>query len=447
MADVRPLDTGRYGPVFPFAELGVGDTRVPTGQARWDVARWDDPLARWSGIEPTWLDVSCHVMAATSTAGRVRVLERFTIGSADIALRNLDGWADLLGPPVPPATLPLRPGRQFRYGVTTPTGRHLMHRGYIDEALPLYVPYGTDMVQCNLIDALGEVGRLELAAADVGVETVTARLHRILDAVAWPASYRDVAPSSVSVIAATLEGPASDLLGVAADSAGGAVFGDLDGRIVYRPRDWQTYPPGTPPDATVGNVGAGDVCPQSWELSFRRRDVAGVVDMRRADGSGVTRLADLATRAAVGPEPFRRDDLETADDSTLGLIADRAIDTRSLATMPRVEAVWLDAANDPGDGRTVELMATARPEVPTRLRCRLVELGGRTVFDRDMFVTTVDHTIDDAGRWQCRLGLDVAAPFAAVGGRWDAAGWDQALWADLAARLEDLLTTLEGAAR
>ena len=442
MAAVRRL----LGPVdvYPWAELGIGDTRSPTGQATWDGARWDDDAARWASTEPTWLDVACHVHGADSDAGRNRVLERFRPGGAEVVLRNLDGWADLNPPPTPPAVLPLRPGRQFRYGVDTPTGRHILFRGYIDEAVPLYQPYGTDVVQCGCIDALGEAGRAALdAGALVGDgETVTARVGRILDARQWAPTYRDLQPSSVRLAATDLGGAVVDQLGRAADSAGGAVFGDLAGRIAFRARDWQTYVPGTPPDFTVGNVEAADICPGSWELSFRRHDVTTVARMGRSADSHVT-VTDELGRLLVGFEPFTRSDLTPLDDAMLTTLANRVLEVRNVDTMPRIEAVTLDAATDPGDGRLVELMATARPEIPTRIRCRLRARDGRPVFDVEMFVTAVRHQITDTGRWGCRLALDAAAPFAAAGGRWDQAGWDRSLWSDVPALVADARRLLE----
>lgn len=428
MSSPRPL-VSDYA-VTPWAELGIGDARVPTGQARWDVSRWDDPGAAWAGTEPAWLDVACEVVSVDALAGRNRIVDRFTVGTGAVTLRNRDGWADLLGPPHPPALLELRPGRQFRFGVATVAGRHVLHRGYIDEAVPLYTPHGLDVVQCETIDALGEVGRqrLEQLAVPVGDgETVDVRLARLLDAIGWPTTYRDIDPDGIALAATTFGASVADLLGVSADSGAGSVFGDLAGRVAYRPRDWQSWIPDSPPAATIGNVDPGDICPQSWELSFRRADVAGVVRLARADGTGVTVTAPRATLEAIGPEPFERADLITVADDDLAVIAGRYLTTRGLNTMPRVEAVTLAAWNDPGDGSTVELMATARPETPTRVRCRLRE-SGRDVFDAQHLVTGVTHAIDDAGHWTCRLALDVAAPFAVDLGRWDGARWNRAMW-------------------
>jgi hypothetical protein len=42
------------------------------------------------------------------------------------------------------------------------------------------------------------------------------------------------------------------MMGQAADSAGGVVFGDLDGDVVFRGIDWMLYDPDVPPDGTIG---------------------------------------------------------------------------------------------------------------------------------------------------------------------------------------------------
>ena len=191
------------------------------------------------------------------------------------------------------------------------------------------------------------------------------------------------------------------------------------------------------------------MCPSTWELSFRRRDVTTVARMGRSTTSHVT-VVDEAGRRVVGFEPFTRSDLIPLDDATLLTLATRVVETRAVDTMPRVEAVTLDAATDPGDGRVVELMATARPEIPTRIRCRLRARDGRAVFDVAMFVTGVRHTITERGRWFCRLTLDSAAPFAAAGGRWDRGRWDRALWSELPALVAEaraLYADLTGATR
>ena len=43
----------------------------------------------------------------------------------------------------------------------------------------------------------------------------------------------------------------------AADSGGGVVFGDVDGKLRYRNRDWQLWPADDVEEATIGNVAPG----------------------------------------------------------------------------------------------------------------------------------------------------------------------------------------------
>jgi hypothetical protein len=94
--------------------------------------------------------------------------------------------------------------------------------------------------------------------------------------------------------------------------------------------------------------------------------------------------------------------------------------------MPRIEAVSLDAATGP-EGQVMALLASCRPELPSRYRCRLITKSGRHVFDRMMFATSIRHTIT-RDQWTARITLDVAEPFAVGGGRWDHQGWDRSAW-------------------
>jgi hypothetical protein len=420
-----------YGPVTAWCELGIGDQWAPSGQARWDVARWDDPEARWAGYEPIWSDVSCEVLEATTTRGRERITDRFVAGSSEVTFRNLDGWADLTWQH-PPATLTLRPGRQIRWGVDTPTGRHTLFWGWIDEAIPAYAPGGrrdSTLVYC--VDALGDAGRAELAAQDPPVhagDTIDERIVRILDAVSWPPTRRDITPTAVTLLGSGYGQRALDELGQTADSGGGSVFGTTAGAVAYRPRDWQSYPPDAPPAGVVSNIDPDGVCPSGWELSYRRRDAAAEIRIGNTAGTVVT-LVDQPTRDALGPEPFERLDLLANQSATLTTIAQRVAATHNLDTFPRVEAVSLDAGTDPGDGRVVELLAGVMPETASRLRVELEENGRRVFGPVDLLVTGITHSITGTRHWRARIALDVAAPFAADTARWDSARWDRSLWA------------------
>ena len=241
----------------PVAQIGVGDERSEVTSGVWDVSRWDDPDDRWSGIDPEWLDVSCEVFSFECEYGRKRTTDRFVPGVATLLVRNLDGWADPYAVS-DPAELSMRPGRGIRVGVVHEEfGTRWLFRGFIDAVVPTYEPERTDRVTLSCVDALGEINRAKLLpfATEVGAgETADVRVGRLLDRAIWPITKRDLWPTSWTLVGSTEGGQIADLLGVVADSVGGAIFGDLDGSIAFRPRDWQIYDPTTPIDGTIGNV-------------------------------------------------------------------------------------------------------------------------------------------------------------------------------------------------
>ena len=260
----------------PIIELGIGDTRTPVGQATWDHAHWDTTGDGWAGTEPTWHDITCDAYSYRCEYGRPRITDRFVAGAATVLLNNETGWADPHAL-VDPATLTVRPGRAIRMGVVHATfGVRWLFRGFVDNVVPVYDPTHVDTVQLDCVDALGEVNRAKFVTEESAPdgETIVSRISRVLDLANWPAVKRDLWPTADTLIADEMDGQAADLLSQAADSGGGSVFGDLEGNVAYRPRDWQTFPPGTPVDGTIGNVESGDVCPTKWERPFNRADIA-----------------------------------------------------------------------------------------------------------------------------------------------------------------------------
>jgi hypothetical protein len=242
---------------WPVIQIGIGDVRTEQDAAVWDQARWDDDEATWSGLEPLWQDVTCDAFSFRCEYGRARTTDRFVPGAATIVVWNATGWADPNAED-DPAVLTMRPGRAIRVGVQhTVYGTRWLFRGFIDAMAPVYDPTQPDTVELSCIDALGEVNRAKIRAVDPpvgGGETVTTRLHRLLDAADWPTEKRALAPSGDTVIADDLGGQLADLLGQAADSGGGNVYGDLDGNVAYKNRDWQMFNPSAPLDGSIGNV-------------------------------------------------------------------------------------------------------------------------------------------------------------------------------------------------
>jgi hypothetical protein len=412
----------------PWLQIGVGDTRLATGLGRWNVSRWDGTTARWASTEPSWLDVSCEAFRCRCEYGRRRSTDRFVPGVATIEVSNASGWADPLATS-DPSVLTMRPGRAIRFGVDhVALGRVVLWRGFIDSVTPTYDPTVTDSATFQCVDALGDVNRARIAEQpDSPEQTANQRIRAVLDLALWPTDRSRLDASSVPLVADALNGQVADLLGRAADSAGGSVFGDREGFVVFRARDWQTFPPGTPYEATIGNVEPTDVCPVSWERPFARADIATRAIMGR-DADTALVFDDTDGITLYGIEPHERVDLWTRDDVDLTTLGNRALRVLGHTNAPVVRAVTLDAGTSDA---AVDVMTMADPYEPTHYRCRLAYDRG-LVFDAVHLVTGVVHDMT-ADRWETAVNLDLAAPYEAVGGRWDQGWWDRSLWASIAA--------------
>jgi hypothetical protein len=116
---------------------------------------------------------------------------------------------------------------------------------------------------------------------------------------------------------------------------------------------------------------------------------------------------DAYGRAHYGRETFTRTDLISATRSLFLTLADRILEVRGSNSVPRVDSVTVDARQ----GRdfpmlNMELMSLARPELPSRTQLRL-QVNGRIVYNRHMFVTSVRHSIE-RDEWTATLTFDVA---------------------------------------
>jgi hypothetical protein len=456
----------------PVIELGIGDVRNSTSGGVWNIGRWD--TGRWAGTEPSWYDISCDTRSVRVEYGRRSTTDRFVPGVAHINVDNTTGWAD---PEIvdPVGSLSVRPGRPVRIGIIHDVyGYRPLFRGFVDAMVPVYSPTENDTVEFSCVDALGEVNRTKFVPLTIPVganETASARVNRILDAIPWVP--RDIRSSSEALIATDLGGQVADLLGQAADSAGGSVFGDLAARVAFRARDWQAFASGSPVDATIGNVDrggvnrvtfgdlnyledgeqvvygptvVGDVCPVRWERPFNRADITTRAIIGRGYPPGgdpatahVVTVNDVEGIAKYGIEPFERTDLLTASNASLLAFANRVLETRGDGTTPRVRSVTLDAKTSDD---ALDLMSTVEVYKPSRYRCRLQYPPPRgLVFDDEYFATGVVHEMTPNG-WTLALNLDVAAPYADVVA--DAGVEDEPVeWDELAGLLAEARELLE----
>ena len=362
-----------------------------------------------------WNDIACDVLDISTFSGRDSSIEPFDVGTATVVVRNPNGWADYKPPGEHDNLLTVRPGRQIRVGVSVAGGpTQWLWRGVIDTTEPGYEPGEGDVVTFGCIDAKGDAGKAEIPRAlePVGYgEPAFWRVWRILDNVNYPPWRRKSDEDGVELGATEFGTRAGAELDRTADSASGHVYGDLEGCVVLRRKDWLVWAASDPVDATIGNISGGDVCPSGWEVRFSRTDITTRVLVGR---SGETPLVvdNPEAMGAYGVETWSRGDLLPLDNFELTRIASRVLTTRSPDVMPRIAAVTLHAST--GDGEVAELLAASSPFNPSRYRCRHRSSDGRLVFDRTMFVTGIEHTISPVDGWTARLSLDDATPFRQV---------------------------------
>ena len=110
---------------------------------------------------------------------------------------------------------------------------------------------------------------------------------------------------------------------------------------------------------------------------------------------------DTFGRDLYGHETLSVTDLINTSKDLFETLADRILEVRGVNSVPRVEAVTIDARTGHGT-QNMELMSTAAPEKPSRYRMRL-QVDERPIYDRMCFVSSVRHFIT-------RSRVDVADP-------------------------------------
>lgn len=146
--------------------------------------------------------------------------------------------------------------------------------------------------------------------------------------------------------------------------------------------------------------------PVFWTGGTAHVPTLGIVTVNLSIGNEVPQMwFDPYGVDHYGRMTFNRTDLINMRRDLFQKIADRILEVRGSNSVPRLEAVTLDART--GDKlATMEMMSSAAPERPSRYRMFL-HVDGRTIFDRMCFASAVRHFISN-DEWTVRITLDVA---------------------------------------
>jgi hypothetical protein len=375
--------------------------------------------------EADWVDVACTELGRLTIGGcrRASRLASFDGGSADITLVDpLRRWDPLRGSVVEPG---LR-------GEFTAAGRTTLREGvrvrvvakWQNETVPLFTGFVRDWptqlgsfraaertVRCQ--DWFGVLANLSdrNAQAPVGSgETVTARIHRLLDVAGVPAEERDIGSSTVTLQSTTLAANVLTELKLTVACDGGDLWVTPGGVVTFRslveemqePRRWapQTVVTNEPArDPSGAYTDAREVMPTKPPVVVSQREVKSRFDFARSGGTAQA-VFDPTLTDMIGVKVFSRSDLILQTDAQVAALAQALLDLQ-----PRDPIGLAEVTIDPSIDRQARLH-TLRRQLGDRIGVRHRDVDGATTAKEGM-VSGITHTIEPP-RWVCVMATEDA---------------------------------------
>jgi hypothetical protein len=316
----------------------VGPPPAPSGLTQWDDDTWDSATAQWTGYGPEWTDITQWVKAIQTSHQFSRQTNRYNTSTASITLGNTDGRFS----PTNTAS-PYRSGgsttigvlRQIRIRATyTSAGGSsyswVLFTGLIQSWDQKYPQMGFDSIV--EVAAVGIESRLSqwtgLAQTAQGAgETSGARVNRILDAAGWDGP-RSIDEGETTLQATTLEGDATSLLQITADSEGGYFYTRPDGTACFDGRNAQAEK-GRLSNYVQFSDQASDqftrrVVFQDIAYAYNGDLVTNIVEYQAVGGTP-QRVASDTSRSLYGDRLLSRSDLLCESDTTVAHLASRQL--------------------------------------------------------------------------------------------------------------------------
>jgi hypothetical protein len=147
--------------------------------------------------------------------------------------------------------------------------------------------------------------------------------------------------------------------------------------------------------------------PVTWTGGTAHVPTGGLVTLTLSIGAEVPQLwFDPYGVDHYGRMTFNRTDLINQRRDLFTKLADRILEVRGSNSVPRLQAVTIDARTGSAPLENMRLMSSAAPEKPSRYRMAL-EVDDRVIYDRMCFASAVRHYIA-RNEWTLRITLDIA---------------------------------------
>lgn len=269
-------------------------------------------------------------------------------------------------------------------------------------------------VRCH--DWFGVLARRDrLAVPEVGAgETVTARLHRLLDQAAVPAAERDIGQSAVTMAATTLAQNLLTELKMTAACDGGDLWVTPAGVVTFRSRvEMMQEGRRWAPQHTAANASStldmSDLPVAVWDyddlgvaeppLLAERDGVYSRIELARAGGA-VQVAQDTVLADQIGVVSFTRSDFLAQSDTQIADLAQAVLVTQPIVAQGVRRIVHDLSVSDRARRHGL------RRQVGDRIRLRWADpvIGGR--LNRDGVVAGIRHDIETPATWRVAYTLD-----------------------------------------
>ena len=412
---VQFAQQSQFGGIVRFAvEVALGlneggdQTAIwqgPTPDPTW--AFWDDPDKGWSGIVPSWVDITPRVLRIQTKRGRDRWEQQFKVGSCQVVLDNQDG---IFTPDAdrPAGAVALRPGRWLRVlGQRTDDGSPWvpLWTGQIDTMQDQYstAAHGIN-AKFLCIDFGGRFQIDDPPALESPIpagQLTSARVALLLDESNWPDEpvWRDIDTGLHTMAESNLAQSRWAEMQVAATAEGGSMFISAAGVPTFRNRDWLVDKLDQPPKFTVGAPGS-QVQVIAAETDWSSQRIYGDIQFARKGGTAY-RVTDPDSISLYGPRTYRRLDIECETDTQLQALADRFL-AQSRFDRSRLEGIDLVPTSIEGIAQLLNL------ELGDLIRVTVRTDGeGQWQYTGDFFVQNIAHEIDSSD-WVTSLRIEAA---------------------------------------
>jgi len=403
---VRPKALG--GIVRFAVEIALGVRDDTEGTAIWqpdpDGALWDTK-GLWSGLVPSWVDITPRVLELETNRGRDRWEQQFRVGRCSVLADNQDGVFNV---DTPIGVLELRPGRWLRVlGQRTDDGSPWvpLWTGQIDAFQDQYAESATG-INSRIISldfgARFQIDDPPALETPIPAGQVTSdRVSLLLDEAGWPdeAFWRDIDTGGNTMAESTLPQSRWAEMQNAATAEGGAMFISGSGLPTFRNKDWLDDKIAGPVKFTVGQV-ASNVQILRAVTDWSQQRVYNDVRLARKDG-GEIRLTDDDSRALYGPRTYARNDIQCQTDGQLDEIAARILGANRF-DRARLEELELVPTSPQG---VTDLLGL---DLGDKLQVEIRTLGeGQWSYAAEYLVNKIDHVVT-ASDWTTTIRVDLA---------------------------------------